>query len=96
MYRNFRGHQYKSSIFYAASRCNTWFIPYNTADPANFVDVIDGAHEVFTPDIINAVGDDDYKEEEEEEEWSELTSPSSEPSRIPVNALSNMGSNYDH
>ena len=46
------------------------FIPHKRADKGNFVDVVDGDREVFTPDIINSIDDenvdkkdDDYQEE---------------------------------
>jgi len=46
------------------------FIPYGRADEGNFVDVVNGDHDVFTPDIINSIDDEnvdkkdnDYQEE---------------------------------
>ena len=33
------------------------FIPFRNADEDNFIDVVDGNHEVFTPDIINSIDD---------------------------------------
>ena len=35
------------------------FIPFKNADEDNFIDVVDGNHDVFLPDIINAIEDAD-------------------------------------
>ena len=93
-------HTYQENDNYVISLIDAEFILYDVANPANFVVIVDGDHEVFTPDISNAVDDDDCSkeevEEEEEEEWSELTSPSSGPSHTHVDAPSDTGSNNNH
>ena len=33
------------------------FIPFQNTDKDNFIDVMDGNHEFFTPDIINSIDD---------------------------------------
>ena len=35
------------------------FIPFQHADEDNFIDVVDGNHDVFLPDIINTIDDAD-------------------------------------
>ena len=47
------------------------FIPYGRADEGNFVDVVDGDHSVFTPDIINSITDEKINNDEFEEEGEE-------------------------
>ena len=59
------------------------------------MDVVDGDHEVFSPDIINKADNDEYKQEKEEE-WFELTYPSSELLHPPVNAPSDRYYNENH
>ena len=42
------------------------FIPYTDADANNFIDIFNGNHSIFVPDIINVVdGQDDVGEDEE-------------------------------
>ena len=65
----FRGkNMYQENNNYGRSLIDAGFIPYNVADPASFVDVVDDDYKVFTPEIINAVDDNYYKQEEEEED----------------------------
>ena len=58
---------YQESSNYVRSLINTGFIPYDAADYVNFLDDVDGDHEVFMTEISNIVDDDDYEQEEEEE-----------------------------
>ena len=60
----FRGkHSYQDSTNYVRLLQDAGFIPYDGADADNFIDVVDGDHHVFEPDIINPV--DDEAEERE-------------------------------
>ena len=38
------------------------FITFQNADEDNFIDVVDGNHEVLTPDIINSIDDNTQDE----------------------------------
>ena len=44
-------------------------IPFQNADEDNFIDVVDGNHEVFTPDIINSIDDN------AQDEWHAVSRP---------------------
>ena len=62
---HFRGkNSFKENRAYVRSLMDAGFLPYGRADPDNFVDVVDGNHDVFTPDVINSVEDDNVSEEE--------------------------------
>ena len=52
--QNFKGkHPFAENRNFVRSLMDAWFILYSKADPDNFVDAVDGAHEVFVPDTIN-------------------------------------------
>ena len=36
---------------------DAWFTPYSAADESNFIDVVDGDHNVFTLYIIKSIED---------------------------------------
>ena len=58
--QHFRGRNtYTKNSSFVRSLQDAGFIPYNGADADNFIDVVDEHHDVFTPDIINSVADDD-------------------------------------
>ena len=63
---------YASNRSYVCTLMDAGFIPYGRADEANFVNVANDNHEVFTPDIISSIDDDgkigDGVDTEEEEE----------------------------
>ena len=55
---HFRGHNtYEKNKSFVRSLMAANFIPFTHADEDNFIDVVDGDHEVFLPDIINSIGD---------------------------------------
>ena len=56
---NFKGRNtYGQNSSYVRSLQDAGFIPFE-ADSDNFVDVVDGDHEIFTPDIMNAAAEDE-------------------------------------
>ena len=65
--RNFKGKQsYEKNCAFVRSRMQANFIPFPQADADLFIDVVDGDHEVFTPDIINQVNDRNNNNQKEE------------------------------
>ena len=58
-----RKHSYQKNNNYVRSLQDTGFIPYNAADADNFLDVVDTDHNVFEPDIINSIEDDENERE---------------------------------
>ena len=70
--QNFKGkNSYAANRSYVRSLMDAGFIPYGRADEGNFVDVVDGDHSVFTPDIINSITDEEIYDDEFEEEGEE-------------------------
>ena len=56
---NFKGRNtYGDNRSYVRSLQDAGFIPFE-ADSNNFVDVVDGDNEIFTPDIMNAAAEDE-------------------------------------
>ena len=64
---NFKGkHVYEKNRAFVRSLMQANFISFPRADADLFIDVVDGYHEVFTPDIINQVNDSNDNDQEEE------------------------------
>ena len=67
--KNFKGtNSYEKNRGFVRSLMEANFIPFPRADADIFIDVVDGDHEVFSPDIINQVNDENEGDDEDHEE----------------------------
>ena len=57
---------YTKNHSHVRSLIDAGFIPFSGADADTFIDVVDGDPDVFSPDLINSVQDEDDGEYENE------------------------------